>query len=74
MKLAILIVNFCIFKLSIAAPGLIQSHHTAVDDDVIVKQGVGLKNERKLWQNVNGQVIVPWRPSIELSKTLKIKL
>lgn len=72
MKLTILIVNLCIFKLCTAAPTSIQSHHTTSLDHFVVKRGVGLTNKNKLWKKKNGQVIVPWTTSKNVCKDLKV--
>lgn len=73
MKLISLIVNLCIFKLCVSAPREIQSHRTTVDDHVVSKRGIGLKNESELWPNINGRVIVPWKGSQNLGEKLKIE-
>lgn len=63
--------NLCIFKLCAAAPKAIQSHRTTVDDHVIFKRGIGLRNEDKKWLKLNEKVIVPWKASQKFRKKLK---
>lgn len=71
MKIIILVVNLCVFELCFGAPNTIQSVHDDFEE-LRVKQGVGLKNEKKLWLKINDQVIVPWEASKEISKKTKI--